>query len=99
MNWFAASAVVIAIDAVPYGVFARLQGQGLFREFFPAARMVSPFPSLTNVGYASILRTVRGPGSGNSSYSHSTAPKRNERFRPLYPGSQTGPPRLNPNRS
>jgi hypothetical protein len=38
------------IDAVSYAVFARLQREGLFREFFPAARMVSPFPSLTNVG-------------------------------------------------
>lgn len=50
--------VVIAIDAVPYEVFARLQREGLFGEFFPAARMVSPFPSLTNVGYAAILKTA-----------------------------------------
>jgi hypothetical protein len=52
-----ARTVVIAIDAVPYAVFARLQRQGLFREFFPAARMVAPFPSLTNVGYTAILKT------------------------------------------
>jgi hypothetical protein len=50
--------VVIAIDAVPYAVFARLQREGLFREFFPAARMIAPFPSLTNVGYAAILKTA-----------------------------------------
>ena len=50
--------VVIAIDAVPYVVFARLQRQGLFREFFPAARMIAPLPSLTNVGYAAILKTA-----------------------------------------
>ena len=54
--------VVIAIDAVPYAVFARLQREGLFREFFPAARMVAPFPSLTNVGYTAILKT--GPVLG-----------------------------------
>ena len=53
-----ARTVVIAIDAVPYAVFARLQRQGLFREFFPAARMVAPFPSLTNVGYTAILKTA-----------------------------------------
>ncbi|HEY6546887.1 MAG TPA: alkaline phosphatase family protein, partial [Vicinamibacteria bacterium] len=53
-----AQTVVIAIDAVPYAVFARLQQQGLFREFFPAARMVAPFPSLTNLGYAAILKTA-----------------------------------------
>jgi hypothetical protein len=60
--------VVIAIDAVPYTLFAGLQGQGLFREFFPAARMISPFPSLTNVGYASSLRTVRGLGYEDKFY-------------------------------
>ena len=53
-----ARTVVLALDAVPYAVFARLQQQGLFREFFPAARMVAPFPSLTNVGYAAILKTA-----------------------------------------
>ena len=53
-----ARTVVIAIDAVPYEVFARLQRDGLFREFFPAARMIAPFPSLTNVGYAAILKTA-----------------------------------------
>lgn len=57
-----ARTVVIAIDAVPHAVFAKLQREGLFREFFPAARMVAPFPSLTNVGYAAIFRT--GPGLG-----------------------------------
>jgi hypothetical protein len=57
-----ARTVVIAIDAVSYEVFARLQRQGLFREFFPAARMIGPFPSLTNAGYAAILKTARGLG-------------------------------------
>jgi len=49
--------VVIAIDAVPYEVFRRLQEEGLFHAFFPAARMVAPYPSLTNVGYTAILKT------------------------------------------
>ena len=57
-----ARTVVLAVDAVPYALFAGLQQEGLFREFFPAARMVAPFPSLTNVGYTAILKTapVRG---------------------------------------
>lgn len=50
--------VVIAIDAVPHEVFARLQREGLFKAFFPAARMVAPYPSLTNVGYTAILKTA-----------------------------------------
>jgi hypothetical protein len=47
---------------------ARLQREGLFREFFPAARMVGPFPSLTNAGYAAILRTAPGLGYEDKYY-------------------------------
>jgi hypothetical protein len=54
--------VVIAIDAVPHAVFERLQREGLFRAFFPAARMIAPFPSLTNIGYTAVLKT--GPALG-----------------------------------
>ena len=50
--------VVIAIDAVPYEIFAKVQQEGLFGEFFPAARMIAPYPSLTNIGYTAILRTA-----------------------------------------
>jgi hypothetical protein len=49
--------VVIAIDAVPYAVFEKVQREGLFDAFFPAARMIAPYPSLTNIGYTAILRT------------------------------------------
>ena len=49
---------MIALDAVPHAVFARLQREGLFREFFPAARMVAPFPSLTNVSLTAILKAA-----------------------------------------
>jgi hypothetical protein len=55
--------VVIAIDSLPWAVFARLQREeGLFREFFPAARMIAPFPSLTNVGYTAIFQTAPARG-------------------------------------
>jgi hypothetical protein len=60
--------VVIAIDAVPYALFARLQREGLFREFFPAARMIAPFPSLTNVGYTAILKTAPALGYEDKYY-------------------------------
>ena len=49
--------VVLAIDAIPYGLFADLQREGRFRAFFPASRLVAPFPSLTNLGFSAILRT------------------------------------------
>jgi hypothetical protein len=66
--------VVIAIDAVPFALFKRLQQEGLFREFFPAAAMVAPFPSLTNVGYTAILRT--GPATGYEDRYYDPALKR-----------------------
>jgi len=50
--------VVIAIDAVPHEIFAKVQKKGLFSEFFPAARMIAPYPSLTNTGYTAILGTA-----------------------------------------
>ena len=57
-----ARTVVIAVDAVPYPLFRRLQREGLFREFFPAARVVAPFPSLTNVAFTAILKTAPALG-------------------------------------
>lgn len=52
-----ARTVVLAIDAIPYELFAGLQREGRFRAFFPASRLVAPFPSLTNLGFTAILRT------------------------------------------
>jgi hypothetical protein len=49
--------VVLAIDAIPYELFAELQREGRFKAFFPASRLVAPFPSLTNIGFTAILRT------------------------------------------
>jgi hypothetical protein len=49
--------VVLAIDGIPYDLFAALQREGRFRAFFPAARMLAPFPSLTDVGFTAIFRT------------------------------------------
>jgi hypothetical protein len=46
--------LVLALDGVPYDVFADMQRQGLFSDFRPVARMVSTFPSLTDVSFAAI---------------------------------------------
>ena len=46
--------LVLAIDGVPYGLFAELQQQGHFAAFRPVARMVAPFPSLSDVSFAAI---------------------------------------------
>ena len=50
--------LVLAIDGVPYPVFAHLQEEGYFRALHPASRLVVPFPSLTDVGFTTILRTA-----------------------------------------
>ena len=46
--------LVLAVDGIPYDVFAELQGQGHFTDFHPVARMVSTFPSLSDVAFAAI---------------------------------------------
>lgn len=50
--------LVLAIDGIPYDLFAGLQAEGLFRAVFPASRMLAPFPSLTDVGFTAILRAA-----------------------------------------
>jgi hypothetical protein len=46
--------LVLALDGIPFDVFVDLQRQGYFAEFQPAARMVSTFPSLSDVSFAAI---------------------------------------------
>lgn len=46
--------LVLAIDGIPFDLFAELQQRGHFAGFRPAARMVSTFPSLTGVAFAII---------------------------------------------
>ncbi|MBM2854259.1 MAG: hypothetical protein HW417_1187 [Steroidobacteraceae bacterium] len=46
--------LVLALDGIPYDVFVELQRQGHFTDFHPAARMVSTFPSLSDVSFAAI---------------------------------------------
>lgn len=46
--------LVLALDGIPYDVFTELQEQGYFTDFGPAARMVSTFPSLSDVAFAVI---------------------------------------------
>jgi len=50
--------LILAIDGIPYDMFASLQREGRFRGFFPASRMLAPFPSLTDVSFTALLRTA-----------------------------------------
>lgn len=46
--------LVLALDGIPYSLFTEMQARGFFRAFRPAARMVAPFPSLSDVSFAAI---------------------------------------------
>lgn len=46
--------LVLALDGIPFDVFAELQQRGYFKAFRPVARMVSTFPSLSDVSFAAI---------------------------------------------
>jgi hypothetical protein len=54
--------LVLAIDGIPYDVFVQLQGEGHFASFHPAARMVSTFPSLSDVAFAQIEGSIPPAG-------------------------------------
>ena len=54
--------LVLALDGIPYDVFVAMQAEGHFRDFRPAARMVSTFPALSDVAFAQIEGSV--PPSG-----------------------------------
>lgn len=57
--------LVLALDGIPYDVFVGLQREGHFADFHPAARMVSTFPSLSDVSFAAI-----GGGEIPDGYQH-----------------------------
>ena len=54
--------LVLALDGIPYDVFTQMQREGHFSAFHPAARMVSTFPSLSDVAFAQIEGSVAPSG-------------------------------------
>jgi hypothetical protein len=54
--------LVIVLDGVPYQTVAELRAEGRFRRFKNPARMISMFPSLTNVAMIEILQAGDSPG-------------------------------------
>lgn len=47
--------IIIVVDGVGFGTIQKMRAEGRFRMFREPARMIAPFPSLTNVSMASIL--------------------------------------------
>src|SRR5262245_40946786 len=54
--------LVIVLDGVPYQTIAELRAEGRFRRFKNPARMISMFPSLTNVAMIELLQAADSPG-------------------------------------
>ncbi len=54
--------LIIILDGVPYETIAELKTEGRFRRFKQPARLISTFPSLTNVAMVEILHHEDSPG-------------------------------------
>jgi hypothetical protein len=54
--------LILALDGIPHEVFVALQARGELTQFRPAARMISTFPSLSDVAFAQIEGGTPPPG-------------------------------------
>jgi len=54
--------LVLCIDGVPYAAIERLQSQGLFHIFQSPSRVVSPFPTMTNVALKELFGAASPSG-------------------------------------
>jgi len=57
--------LAVCLDGVPYEVMAQLWDQGLFREFSRPVKVISVFPSVSDVALSEILHAERVPGYEN----------------------------------
>lgn len=54
--------LVLAMDGVPFQIVEALSEEGYFAEFFPPTKLVSTFPSMTDVAFGEIF--AMGPTEG-----------------------------------
>ena len=47
--------LIVCVDGVGFSTIEKMRAKGRFRSFAPPSRMISPFPSLTNLSLAEIL--------------------------------------------
>ncbi|MEJ7713928.1 MAG: hypothetical protein WKF84_29805 [Pyrinomonadaceae bacterium] len=50
--------LIICVDGVGYSLIAKMRTEGRFRYFAEPARMISPFPTLTNVSMTQVMMSV-----------------------------------------
>lgn len=48
--------VFVMLDGVPFKLVDQLYREGHFRLFYPPARMIAPFPSITDVSYSNMFQ-------------------------------------------
>jgi hypothetical protein len=54
--------LLLCLDGVPYDLILAARNRGLFDKFHAPSRLLSPFPTLTNVGLAAMLGATPPPG-------------------------------------
>ena len=57
--------LVLALDGVPWQAIDESRSGGCFRAFRPPARVISPFPTMTNIGMNAMLGARRSLGYEN----------------------------------
>lgn len=57
--------LAVCLDGVPYEVMAKLWDQGFFREFSRPAKVISVFPSVSDVALSEVLHAEKVPGYEN----------------------------------
>ena len=64
--------LTLCLDGVPYSSMVKLWDQGHFREFSRPIRLISAFPSVSDVALTEALRTDKVPGYENLYYDRKT---------------------------
>ena len=54
--------LLLCLDGVPFDVITQVKGRGLFENFNSPARLLSPFPTMTNVALSQMFRATPPPG-------------------------------------
>ena len=54
--------LLLCLDGVPLDLVRELRGRGMFERFNEPARLLSPFPTMTNVALAQMFRATPPPG-------------------------------------
>lgn len=64
--------LAVCLDGVPYSTMAKLWDQGYFREFSRPIKVISAFPSVSDVALTEVLHTGELPGYENLYYDRKT---------------------------